>query len=95
LAFSFRFELYRPARRVPRQQKLSAHDLPPLLACRGDSPSTTASVAHWHKVKFDFIWPVKLAEHAMIESFNGRFRQECLNSRSLTNVEDAQVKIEA
>lgn len=37
--------------------------------------------AHEHGVKLDFIRPGKPVENAVIESFNGRFRDECLARR--------------
>ena len=51
--------------------------------------------AHWHKVQLDFIRPGKPVENAMIESFNGRLRQECLNAHWFTSLEDARTTIEA
>ena len=51
--------------------------------------------AHWHKVQLDFIRPGKPVENAYIESFNGRFRQECLNANWFTSLEDARMTIEA
>ena len=36
--------------------------------------------AYAHGVKLDFIRPGKHVENAVIESFNGRFRDECLNA---------------
>ena len=51
--------------------------------------------AHWHKVQLDFIRPGKPVENAYIESFNGRFRQECLNANWFSSLEDARMTIEA
>jgi len=50
--------------------------------------------AHWHGVRLDFIRPGKPVENAFIESFNGRFRQECLNGNWFVNLDDARVTIE-
>ena len=50
--------------------------------------------AYQHEVKLDFIWPGRLAENAFIESFNGRLRDECLNSHIFFNLEDAREKRE-
>ena len=36
--------------------------------------------AYAHGVRLDFIRPGKLVENAFIESFNGKLRDECLNS---------------
>lgn len=50
--------------------------------------------AHWHKVQLDFIRPGKPVENAYIESFNGRFRQECLNANWFAGLADARMTIE-
>ena len=47
------------------------------------------------KVRRDFIEPGKPVQNAFIESFNGRFREECLNTHWFTNLADAQGKIAA
>jgi putative transposase len=46
-------------------------------------------------VKLDFIRPGKPVGNAVIESFNGRFRDECLNTLVFVSLHDAQEKIEA
>ena len=51
--------------------------------------------AHAHGVKLDFIRPGKPGENAVIESFNGRFRDECLNAQVFVSLHDARQKIEA
>lgn len=53
------------------------------------------SWAHERGVKLCFIRPGKPVENAYIESFNGKFRDECLNEHWFTSIKDAQVKIEA
>ncbi len=47
-----------------------------------------------HGVQLDFIDPGKPVQNAFRESFNGRFRDECLNQELFTDVADAQRKIE-
>jgi transposase InsO family protein len=42
-----------------------------------------------------FSRPGKLTDNAYIESFNSRFRQECLNKHCFLSLEDSKVKIEA
>ncbi len=42
-----------------------------------------------------FIDPGKPIQNAVIESFNGRFRDECLNAHWFTSLADAQLLIEA
>jgi len=45
-------------------------------------------------IKLDFIRPGKPNENAFIESFNGRFRDECLNGNWFVSLEDARRTIE-
>ena len=45
-------------------------------------------------VELDFIRPGKPTDNALIESFNGHFRQECLNENWFLSLEDAREKIE-
>lgn len=45
-------------------------------------------------VKLHFIRPGKPTENGHIESFNGRLRDECLNTNWFTHLEDAKEKIE-
>ncbi len=45
-------------------------------------------------ITLDFIRPGKSVENAYIESFNGKFRDECLNSEVFLSLKDAQEKIE-
>lgn len=50
---------------------------------------------HEHGAVLDFIQPGKPTQNAHIESFNGRFREECLNENWFLDLKDAQAKIEA
>lgn len=50
--------------------------------------------AYFNKVKLDFSRPGKPTDNAFIESFNGRFRQECLNQHWFLNLADAQERID-
>ena len=45
-------------------------------------------------VKLHFIQPGKPTQNAYIESFNGKFRDECLNEHIFVSLEDARRKIE-
>ena len=51
--------------------------------------------ADQHGVELDYIDPGKPVQNAVMESFNGRFRDECLNSHWFINLEDARRTIEA
>jgi len=50
--------------------------------------------AHKHGVILDFIDPGKPVQNAFRESFNGRFRDECLNQNLFHDLWDAKEKIE-
>ena len=51
--------------------------------------------AYAHTVRLDFIRPGKPVENAFIESFNGKLRDECLNSHVFASVAEAQVVLDA
>jgi len=51
--------------------------------------------AHRHGVALQFIEPGKPVQNAYVESFNGRFRDECLNESWFVSLADAQHTIEA
>lgn len=51
--------------------------------------------AYVNKVKIDFSRPGKPTDNAHVESFNGRLRDECLNSHWLVSMLDAKREIEA
>jgi putative transposase len=51
--------------------------------------------AHDKKVNLHFIDPGKPTQNAFVESFNGKFRDECLNEHWFTDIADARRKIEA
>lgn len=43
-----------------------------------------------HEVKLQFIQPGKLVQNCFVESFNGRFRDECLNENWFVSLNDAR-----
>jgi putative transposase len=45
-------------------------------------------------IEIEFIEPGKPIQNAYIESFNSRFRNECLNEELFFDLEDARRKIE-
>lgn len=49
--------------------------------------------AYRNQIILDFSKPGKPTDNAFIESFNGRFRQECLNQHWFLTLEDAREKI--
>nr|BFD66934.1 hypothetical protein HAGR004_19560 [Bdellovibrio sp. HAGR004] len=50
--------------------------------------------AYQNKVDLKFIQPGKPVQNAYIESFNGKFRDECLNQHWFMNLEEARFEIE-
>jgi len=51
--------------------------------------------AYFNRVELDFIRPGKPTDNGIIEAFNGRLRQECLNESWFLSLEDARQKVEA
>jgi putative transposase len=51
--------------------------------------------AYENKVTLDFSRPGKPVDNAYIESFNGSFRDECLNTNWFLSLEDAEEKVES
>lgn len=51
--------------------------------------------AYWNHVELDFSRPGKPTDNALIEAFNSRFRQECLNEHWFMSLPDAEETIEA
>jgi putative transposase len=51
--------------------------------------------AYENKVTLDYSRPGKPTDNALVESFNGSFRDECLNVNWFLSMEDARSKIEA
>lgn len=51
--------------------------------------------AYQKNVTLDFSRPGKPTDNAFIESFNGKFRNECLNAHWFMNLPDARDKLEA
>ena len=49
--------------------------------------------AYWNKVELDFSRPGKPSDNALVEAFNSRFRQECLNEHWFLSLDDAREKI--
>ena len=66
---------------------------PQMLFCDNGTEFTSRVVDQWawaHGVQLHFITPGKPVENAYIESFNGKFRDECLNENWFTSLADAR-----
>ncbi len=65
--------------------------------CDNGPEFTSISMDQWaykEKIKLQFITPGKPVENAFIESFNGKFRDECLNEHWFSSIDDAKRKID-
>ncbi len=51
--------------------------------------------AYHHKAKIDFSRPGKPTDNCFVETFNGSFRDECLNVHWFESIDEAKEKIEA
>ncbi len=72
--------------------------LPGSIRVDNGSEFVSKAVDKWayeNKVVLDFSRPGKPIDNAFVESFNGSFRDECLNVNWFLSFEDACVKIEA
>ena len=71
--------------------------IPDILVTDNGPEFTGRALGQWalrHDVKLAFIRPGKPIENAFAESFNGKFRDECLNEHWFTSLDDAKEKIE-
>ena len=77
---------------------VKARGAPESIRC-DNGPEFTSRVldqwAYWNKVELDFSRPGKPTDNAFIESFNGRLRQECLNTTWFLSLADAEERLEA
>lgn len=72
--------------------------LPETIITDNGSEFTSKAMSMWAQanlVNIAFIRPGKPMENGFAESFNGRFRDECLNEQWFTSMKDAREKIEA
>jgi putative transposase len=70
---------------------------PSAIVCDNGSEFTSRAMDQWAYqagVELKFIQPGKPIQNAFIESFNGRFRDECLNEHWFESLKDAQSEIE-
>lgn len=78
--------------------KLFTGRLPERIQVDNGSEFISKAMDRWayeHEIVLDFSRPGKPTDNAFIESFNGSFRDECLNTHWFLSVDDAKEKIEA
>ena len=71
--------------------------LPSKLRCDNGPEMSSREFMDWairRNIEIEFIEPGKPIQNAYIESFNSRFRHECLNEELFFDLEDARRKIE-
>jgi putative transposase len=76
----------------------AAIGLPACLVCDNGPEFAGRTLDAWayaHDVALRFIRPGKSIENAYVESFNGKFRDECLNEHWFVSLADAKAAIEA
>ncbi len=72
-------------------------DLPRTIRVDNGPEFTSKRLDQWaylNGVELDFSRPGKPTDNAFIESFNGRFREECLNESWFLSIDDAREKVE-
>jgi putative transposase len=89
-----------PGERVVRvlDRIAAARGYPTSIVCDNGPEFRSEAVDQWahrHGVHLHFIDPGKPIQNAYIESFNGRFRDECLNENWFVSLADARATIEA
>lgn len=73
------------------------HGLPRAIICDNGTEFTSKAMDQWafeNKVELKFIQPGKPNQNAYCESFNARFRDECLNLNWFSSLSDAKQTIE-
>jgi putative transposase len=88
-----------PARRVVRvlERLRLERGLPARIVIDHGTEFTSKALDQWayeHKVMLHFITPGRPMENGYIESFHGRFREECLNEHWFLTLDDARETIE-
>ena len=72
--------------------------LPKTIVMDNGTELTSLAMLAWsaeHRVRLHYIAPGKPTQNAFIESFNGKFRDECLNESSFASLQEARDIIEA
>mgnify|MGYP000258259910 FL=1 len=70
--------------------------MPTTIVSDNDTEMTSSAVLTWcqkTKVDWHYIAPGKPTQNAFIESFNGSFRDECLNETLFSSLADARLEI--
>lgn len=79
-------------------QLIAKRGKPRAIICDNGTEYTSKAMDQWahaNGVQLQFIQPGKPVQNAFIESFNGKFRNSCLNFNSFKDLSDARAIIEA
>ena len=71
---------------------------PERITCDNGTEFTCKAMFHWSKntgIKLNFIQPGKPTQNAFVESFNGKFRDACLNQHWFRSLQEARYEINA
>jgi putative transposase len=77
---------------------IAEHGMPASITVDHGTEFTSRALDEWayrRGVKLAFTTPGKPTENGHIESFNGKLRDECLNTQQFLSIDDARSKIEA
>lgn len=80
------------------ERVIAERGLPGSIRCDNGPEFTSLFFTEWckeHEIAVLHIQPGKPVQNGHVESFNGRFRDECLNPNLFVNLNDARRKIEA
>jgi len=83
--------------RFARELDQLSRQLPGTIVCDNGPEFTSKAMFFWAKhrrVKLHFIQPGKPTQNAFVESFNGKFREYCLDLNWFASLEDARSTIE-
>ena len=82
---------------LDKQRLVKERGAPDRIQCDNGSEFISRAMDTWaydHGIVMDFSRPGKPMDNATVESFNGSFRDECLNVNWFLSMDDAQEKIE-
>ena len=89
-----------PGLRVIRtlERAIELHGKPKMLVMDNGPEFTCKALDQWawsHGIALHWIDPGKPIQNAFVESFNGRFREECLDQHHFVAIDDARALIES
>ena len=83
--------------RLSREFDQLKRQLPKTIVCDNGPEFTSKAMFFWSKrcgVKLHFIQPGKPTQNAFVESFNGKFREYCLDLHWFSSIHDARSTID-